>query len=155
MGSLCASIHIFRFLNRLMELDEMYKSKSSGLWRRVVLRWDTSGSEDLAASIFNSRRHNPGDLDLNQHRRENIRSRSDEVWFGMSVLKCVTLLHFGICRSNTATHLHLSIFSRTACHMYITQLTDNRTRSFNTAETKARHFHLSFILHNLFPKKSR
>jgi hypothetical protein len=29
-----------------------FKSRFSGLWRPVVLRWDTNVSEDLTASIF-------------------------------------------------------------------------------------------------------
>jgi hypothetical protein len=59
---------------------------SSGLSRRVVLRWDTSVSEVLAASIFRvfetlvyyhntTRRHNIEELDFNHHRREDLKFR--------------------------------------------------------------------------------
>jgi hypothetical protein len=51
-----------------------FKSKSSGMWRRVVLWWDTDVSEVPAASTVQC--HNPEDLDLNHHRRHNLKSRT-------------------------------------------------------------------------------
>jgi hypothetical protein len=58
---------------------------ASGLWHRVVMWQDTNVSEVHAASIFmvkmeaarsyTTRHHNPGDLDLNVHPRENLKFR--------------------------------------------------------------------------------
>jgi hypothetical protein len=48
-----------------------FKWNSSGLCRRVMLRYDTDVSEDLAASFCNTtQRYNPEDFDLHLHRRE-------------------------------------------------------------------------------------
>jgi len=71
-----------------------YKSGCSGLWRRVASRQDTNASIDPAASIFRvtllnieeasstetlvsfrgtTWRHNPEDIDLKLHHRENLK----------------------------------------------------------------------------------
>jgi hypothetical protein len=64
----------------------IFKLKSSGLWRRVVLRYDTNVSEDLAASILmvkysasyrnTTRLQIPDDIGMNLHRRECLKSHA-------------------------------------------------------------------------------
>jgi len=60
--------------NSVQLIYYVFKSRSSGLCRRVVLWLDTNVSKGYAASIF--RRHNTEDLDLNVHCRENNKSHN-------------------------------------------------------------------------------
>jgi len=78
-----------------------FKSRSSGLWRRVALRCDTDVSEEHSAFIFRAggcfetsvsyrnrtRRHNPEGLDLNPL-----------TW---SLLSCIIMKTTAVCTSES------------------------------------------------------